>query len=712
MDQVSEVSHRADMKRLGEEDLLNDYGEFRHYLVEKAAFNVDNRAAGKEVVDWPTCISSTTLSESRRQELSREKLISKLLLSIQAFTYSCCSEAAEVRRLAGKDLASGGVGRRQDQEKALFSKFGIRSISCGKTLLVMQEPSASVDDGSQPFEGRFGKLRYLALAVMVATSAVSREIVQLALDFPLGSNVLTGRDTEEDEDNGSGPTEEAPRAPIAHPILCSHVLSHVVAAMCAVCGRARARSDSVDIVPLSSENVSDFDYGQIDDMTNSVFSDCESFIGLGFLARVLQVLLGSILHRLAGMDSEVAVEQKILGMVDGLLDEHNDKIDMEDTWRRGCCQLLKIAIPVQTTVSSADALTETDADGAAESILSDACTNAEKAGAEFLADAGAVLQVLAPGWSNCVVIQEGSSSDSELSRKDRLAQLMVQLRVEPISTMVESPVIGEIVAGWYQSARSRPKPTSEGQQGAIKADASLERNLDCKRLFRVADWPMVGPPAPANAAEKTPKISPVSPLVVPEEISNVSALSPEETLRDAAQSPSRKGVSVPSPIPMYSSKKRVTLLGGYHANDVDSTTDGHRRRITMLPTSYTDLYAELGALCPDSEQTALCLVCGQVLNAGGKGECTKHAYKCGGGSGIFFLLQECVSLIMHGVKAAYIHSPYVDSHGETPQYRGRPLNLDLDRYNILREMWSGHLVRERVISERASSRQVIIANFY
>ena len=67
---------------------------------------------------------------------------------------------------------------------------------------------------------------------------------------------------------------------------------------------------------------------------------------------------------------------------------------------------------------------------------------------------------------------------------------------------------------------------------------------------------------------------------------------------------------------------------------------------------------------------------------------------------------------MHGVKAAYIHSPYVDSHGETPQYRGRPLNLDLDRYGILREMWSGHLVRERVISERANSRQVIIANFY
>ena len=51
MDQISEVSHRADLKRLGEEQLLQDYGEFRHFMVEKAAFNVENRAAGKEVVD-------------------------------------------------------------------------------------------------------------------------------------------------------------------------------------------------------------------------------------------------------------------------------------------------------------------------------------------------------------------------------------------------------------------------------------------------------------------------------------------------------------------------------------------------------------------------------------------------------------------------------------------------------------------------------------
>ena len=35
-------------------------------------------------------------------------------------------------------------------------------------------------------------------------------------------------------------------------------------------------------------------------------------------------------------------------------------------------------------------------------------------------------------------------------------------------------------------------------------------------------------------------------------------------------------------------------------------------RILSLPKSYTDLYAELNEMCPDIEQTALCLVCGQV----------------------------------------------------------------------------------------------------
>jgi hypothetical protein len=82
------------------------------------------------------------------------------------------------------------------------------------------------------------------------------------------------------------------------------------------------------------------------------------------------------------------------------------------------------------------------------------------------------------------------------------------------------------------------------------------------------------------------------------------------------------------------------------------------------------------------------------------------------GAGMFFLLQECSVLIMHKSKPAYMHSPYVDSHGETPQYRGRPLNLDLARYDHLREIWYGHTLRQHVIAERGTARQVILPDFY
>ena len=119
-------------------------------------------------------------------------------------------------------------------------------------------------------------------------------------------------------------------------------------------------------------------------------------------------------------------------------------------------------------------------------------------------------------------------------------------------------------------------------------------------------------------------------------------------------------------------------------------------------------------MSPHSELTAVCFVCGQVLDAKGKGACTKHASICGGGCGIFFILQDCVGLALHREKAAYINSPYVDSHGECPQYRGRPLNIDKSRYEFLHSLWSGHMLREYVISERLRDARSahILSNYY
>jgi hypothetical protein len=45
IDVVSDMAYRADLKRLGENELTRNIGEFRHYLVEKHAFN--NALLGK-----------------------------------------------------------------------------------------------------------------------------------------------------------------------------------------------------------------------------------------------------------------------------------------------------------------------------------------------------------------------------------------------------------------------------------------------------------------------------------------------------------------------------------------------------------------------------------------------------------------------------------------------------------------------------------------
>mmetsp|Transcript_14841 Transcript_14841/g.41321 ORF Transcript_14841/g.41321 Transcript_14841/m.41321 type:complete len:2002 (-) Transcript_14841:1881-7886(-) len=102
MDQVSDITYKADGKRLGEENLHRDFGEFRHYIVEKYSYNLANKFANKEALDWPSCVFPTTLYDTQRQELSREKLLSKLMMSIQSLTYSVCCEADEARRLTKK----------------------------------------------------------------------------------------------------------------------------------------------------------------------------------------------------------------------------------------------------------------------------------------------------------------------------------------------------------------------------------------------------------------------------------------------------------------------------------------------------------------------------------------------------------------------------------------------------------------------------------
>lgn len=60
--------------------------------------------------------------------------------------------------------------------------------------------------------------------------------------------------------------------------------------------------------------------------------------------------------------------------------------------------------------------------------------------------------------------------------------------------------------------------------------------------------------------------------------------------------------------------------------------------------------------------------------------------------------QECAVLLIHGRRAAYFPSPYVDAYGERQRhtFRGRPLFLDQRRYNVVRGLWVKHLVAHEV----------------
>ena len=52
MDQIADLSFKADSKRLGDDPLHQFFGEFRHFIVEKYAYNMANsKDGGREVAD-------------------------------------------------------------------------------------------------------------------------------------------------------------------------------------------------------------------------------------------------------------------------------------------------------------------------------------------------------------------------------------------------------------------------------------------------------------------------------------------------------------------------------------------------------------------------------------------------------------------------------------------------------------------------------------
>ena len=566
-------AYKADLKRLGEEGLVQDFGEFRHHMTEKATFNKANRAAGKEMVEWPMCISLSTMTDAQRQEMSREKLTAKLLSSIQSFTYTVCSEAAEARRLLRRATLSSG-------RQSVLSKFGISDASLCNEFLLLPEPDRSIDDGFQPFDGRIGKLRYLALSLMLASSPLSKELAQLSMDFP------ETRDDPFDFDQHE--RDLIQRAHVAYPILNSHVLTHITGGLIAVTGRARAEEGEHSI--------------------DSVVADCRCFVQLGLIARVSQVLL----TELAGFIDDSSLTEAIKQMPGS-----------DSLWSSFCVALLEILTSKHGKTTSPQKSTEDPS-----VTVINAIQKCQVEAMLFLSDVAVIFQILTPNFfsGGVVLDQQGGC----LSLEDYLAAFQID-----VSRLLNSSLSRQLISSWQS-----------------KATKQETNQLDFARHYHGKTWPVVALP----------------PSDIP-----------------------------PGCMPLF----------GSSGIEIDPSVP----HLDYLPKSYTDLYSKVSRM-NDTDQTAVCLVTGRVLNAAGEGICHKHAVSLCGGAGIFFLVQECQSLIIHGSKAAYVHSPYVDFYGETPHYRGRPLNLDADRLEILHGLWSGHLIRERVAAERSSTRQVIIPDYY
>lgn len=671
------------------------------------------------------------MTKDQEQGFEKEKICSDLLFSIQCFAYSCCAEAHDVR-CVHSHLAK--VGSLRTRNENYLSKYGVADVRCNGALVLMPTPTLE-DGGVHIFDGRLGKLRYLALSLISASRPLLREIIHLSFTFP-SRNSHTNVQTDDIK----------PRAPIAYPILLGHVFSHTVAAMCASCGTSRATDWKCAQGDESASDDSIFDVSESFDTV----STCENFIKLGFLARVLQVLLGILDVYSAGSIGELRNnEECIYGAVDTFLGRRPQSLACEwdeRGWAFSCAALVKIALNVHISGKKDCKNGLKEEKGLPKGFngtfspskietFQDACLAARIAGESFLADASIVLQIIAPR----ALFLQRPLRDGLSSASDTLQGLSQWLRIESLSEMLKSTRVQNVVACWYSEAKQvwhdstavdiersniaqllKPLPelpvfdwplsgfeTEDVEKEEV--ETCRAESLDVLNKFKCSQGLLTHNPQPPGTSSKH--------LFCEDFLHNGSICPPVHS------STFTKGEQELSPFLNNISKKCVPLIGVTFRSTLDSpkwkeicinnrVAGALVPRIERLPTSYTDLYAQLSSLLPDSEQTAVCLVCGAVLNAGGKGECTKHATCCGAGCGLFFLLQECVGLIMHGKKAAYVHSPYVDSHGETPQFRGRPLNLDLDRYDILQEMWSSHSIRQKVMTERANARQVIIAGFY
>ena len=534
-------------------------------------------------------------------------------MSVQAFSYSCCCESREAKRLLRREAASraeaAGLEQNSETLQSIYSTYGISGVACNGKLVLLPVPSTE-NEGTQPFNGRLGKLRYFGLAVMAAAGAVSADLVQLVLSFPVNT------ETPVSDDPLTMYFDHPSRAPVVFPLLLGHVLTHVVAAMCATCGRARARSDSLELAwpaPFSRRGSFCGPLREKETPTSSVVNDCEGFIKLGMLARMLQILLNRM-----GINAEEEPDTREVLILNTL--RRMIEMDTMDTptskWSRACFLLLEMALSKTNVSGDAFGFDVVPAgDWNVEEQFLIACSVAACECVSFLSDIGMIFQLLVPGLVTALDVQDAAEcgdSDTDLSLTlDTLGKLQDCLGLESVELMLQSSLVKDVARNWFETARSHAR-SSVGEETGMFHSIKVRSRLCQTEGFRSFDWPM----------ESTrPYVDGAFDMRAPGPAGYVSARGAQ--LQDNSANTAGLLDSCPttiakhrpassSPLVAFSSKKSVHLIGGYTMAASDSSSVQLRPRVPMLATSYTDLYATLGTLCPDSEQTALCLICGEV----------------------------------------------------------------------------------------------------
>ncbi|XP_041366438.1 E3 ubiquitin-protein ligase UBR3-like [Gigantopelta aegis] len=126
--------------------------------------------------------------------------------------------------------------------------------------------------------------------------------------------------------------------------------------------------------------------------------------------------------------------------------------------------------------------------------------------------------------------------------------------------------------------------------------------------------------------------------------------------------------------------------------------------LIILPDQYYRIFQRFRSqkceVCnkPPRDPT-ICLICGDFLcfrdsccRQNMVYECVQHSVTCGGGTGIFLLINSSVIVVIRGPRATLWGSIYLDEHGEEDRdlKRGKPLFLSKERYELLETQWRSH----------------------